>query len=506
MPALFQLERNLRHSTLQQQIRVQLVDAILGGYIPLDEPLPSSRGLAKSLKVARNTIVLVYDELAADGYLISKERSGYYIDPQFVSKKISTTKSKLDNKTGNSTNSTALTAHQRSFSWQDKIKADVNTPKNPSIAHTWQKHPFPFVYAQMDSTLFPIDNWRKCWRDAVSVQAIKDWTGDSYDSDDPLLIEQIQKRILPNRGIHANTDEILITVGSQQAIYLIAQLLLNSQSNFGMEDPGYISAAHVAKLFGATITPLAVNHSGLVINEQLNDCDLIYTTPSYQCPTTVTMPLAQRHQLLKKADKQDLLIIEDDYEMEINYDSNPVPALKSLDTNGRVIYIGSLSKTLAPGLRVGFMVGPKELIKAAQKLRQLMLKHPPLNNQRTVALFLAQGYHDALLRKLVRTFQERRSVMANALIKYIPQCHFFNSGGSSFWCELPKEINTQKLKESALDAGILIITGDSYFYDKSKQNNYLKLGFSAIQSTAIEAGIKGLADLILIQNKANQTA
>ena len=502
MPALFQLERNLRHSTLQQQIRVQLVDAILGGYMPLDEPLPSSRGLAKSLKVARNTIVLVYDELAADGYLISKERSGYYIDPEFISQKIST------NKTSTAKETVALTSlpspqRRNNFSWQDKIRAVVNTPENPSIAHTWQKHPYPFVYAQMDSTLFPTDNWRKCWRDAVSVQAIKDWTADSYDSDDPLLIEQIQKRILPNRGIQANTDEILITVGSQQAIYLISQLLLNSQTQFGIEDPGYISAAQVAKLFGASIKPLAINQNGLVINDQLNDCDLIYTTPSYQCPTTVTMPLAQRQQLLNKANLNDFLIIEDDYEMEINYDSNPVPALKSLDKDGRVIYIASLSKTLAPGLRVGFMVGPKQVIDAAKNLRQLMLKHPPLNNQRTVALFLAHGYHDALLRKLVRTFHGRRNVMANALIKYIPQCHFFNSGGSSFWCELPKEINTQELKESALNAGILIITGDSYFYDKSKPKNYLKLGFSAIQSSAIEAGIKRLADLILIQNKEN---
>jgi GntR family transcriptional regulator/MocR family aminotransferase len=500
MPALFQLDRNLRHTTLQQQIRAQLVDAILGGYIPLDEPLPSSRGLAKSLQVARNTIVLVYDELAADGYLVSKERSGYYVDPVFIAQNAIDS---IDSQFNSITHDPKGDKASSKVNWSSKLKLPLKDNLSPSIAHTWEKYPYPFVYAQMDNQLFPIDNWRKCWRDAVNVQAIKDWTGDRYDSDDPLLIEQIQKRILPNRGIQANTDEVLITVGSQQAIFLIAQLLLNQQSTFGIEDPGYLSAASVAELFKASIKSLSIDAQGLVVDPQLRKCDVIYTTPSYQCPTTVTMPIQRRRELLASAADNDFIIIEDDYEMEINYDSNPVPALKSLDTQDRVIYIGSLSKTLAPGLRVGFMVGPAALIQEAQKLRQLMLKHPPLNNQRTVALFLKQGYHDVLLRKLVRTFQQRRTIMANALTKHIPQCHFFNSGGSSFWCELPQEIDILLLKKQAIKQGILIITGDSYFYDKQKNNCFLKLGFSAIPASAIDKGIAALASLILSQGAKN---
>lgn len=488
MSALFHLERDHNAATLQKQIREQLVTAILGGYLPLDEPLPSSRRLAKSLNVARNTIVLVYDELAADGYLISRERSGYFVDPSFLPE--------LANAEGQSDDSDCNNANSEKVDWSRKLKIKPATQPNPTQAHAWQSYPYPFVYGQLDAKLFPIDNWRKCWRDAVSVQAIRDWTSDRYDSDDPMLIEQLQKRILPSRGIQADKDEILITIGSQQAIYLLAQLLLDNTSDFGIEDPGYTSAAHIAAVQGAKVTCLPVDNDGLIVDNNLNHCDAVYVTPSYQCPTTVTMSLERRQLLLKKSRKQDFVIIEDDYEMEMNYDSNPTPALKSLDHYDRVLYIGSLSKTLAPGLRMGFMVGPKELIQQARNLRQLMLRHPPLNNQRAVALFLAQGYHDALMRRLARNFQQRSDIMAAALDRYLPGSYIRPGGGSSFWCRLQDHIDGADIKALAARRGMLLISGDSYHYAPNLPRNYIKLGFSAIAPEAIEPGIKVLAELI----------
>lgn len=486
MSALFHLNRDSNASTLQNQIREHLVNAILGGYLPADEPLPSSRSLAKSLQVARNTIVLVYDELTADGYLISKERSGYFVDPAFLNNQT---------QTANTDDEISDSVYKKT-DWSKKLKVHAGTQQNPSQAHAWQSFPYPFVYAQLDSKLFPIDSWRKCWRDAVSVQAIRDWTSDRYDSDDPMLIDQIQKRILPNRGIQADSDEILVTIGSQHALYLLAQLLLDQTSKFCIEDPGYASAGHIAEVIGASVVSQPVDEQGLVVNDGLNGCDALYITPSYQCPTTVTMPLERRMELLEKATEQDFVIIEDDYEMEINYDSNPVPALKSLDKHDQVLYIGSLSKTLAPGLRMGFMVGPKELIREARNLRQLMLRHPPLNNQRAVALFLAQGYHDALLRRLARNFQDRSEAMAAALDTYLPGSYQQPSGGSSYWCKVPEHIDTAVLKEEAAQRGLLIISCSSYHFGDHLPKNYIKLGFSAIDISAIEPGIKILAELI----------
>lgn len=484
MSALFHLERDHCTLTLQKQIREQLVNAILGGYIPLDEPLPSSRSLAKALKVARNTIVLVYEELTADGYLRSKERCGYFVDESFLDGRLEQTIDRLAVET------------EQQVDWQQRIKRKANTQANPSQAHAWQSYPYPFIYGQLDPSLFPIDNWRKCWREAASVQAIRDWSSDRYDSDDPMLIEQIQKRILPTRGIQADKDEILITIGSQHALYLIAQLLLDQDSVFGMEDPGYTSVGHIADVCGATVKSLAVDAQGLIVDSVLDSCDALYVTPSYQCPTTVTMPLQRRQQLLDKASADDFIILEDDYEMEMNYDANPIPALKSLDKDERVLYIGSLSKTLAPGLRMGFMVGPKALIQEARNLRQLMLRHPPLNNQRAVALFLAQGYHDALLRKLSRNFKQRSEIICAALDRYLPNSYVKPSGGSSIWCRLPHGISDSALKACAAERGVLIISGDSYGYKRALADSYIKLGFSAIALDAIEPAIKILADLV----------
>ncbi|MBL1376490.1 PLP-dependent aminotransferase family protein [Zobellella iuensis] len=480
MSALFHLDRNAP-ATLQQQVREHLVSAILGGFLPHNQPLPSCRHLAKSLNVARNTIVLVYDDLVSDGYLTSHERRGYFVNPHFVANRLASPTSEP---------STPPAPH-----WERRLKLRPGQQPNASLSHDWQRYRYPFVYSQLDSSLFPVQHWRKCWRDAVSVQAIKDWGSDRYDSDDPLLIEQLQKRILPSRGIQASAEEILITVGSQQALYLLAQLLLDGQSCFGIEDPGYPSAAHIARLFGARVQSLAVDEQGLVVNETLSSCDAIYLTPSHQCPTTVTLPLERRQALLELAEQHDFLLIEDDYEMEMNFDSHPTPALKSLDNKGRVLYVGSLSKTLAPGLRMGFLVAPEPVIQEARNLRQLMLRHPPLNNQRAVALFLSLGYHDALVRKLAQVFEQRARCLADALQQHLPDCRVSSIGGSSCWLTLPENLDGTALKRLAAEHNLLIISGDSYHIGNGLPANTLKLGFSAIPLERIEPGIRLLGEL-----------
>ncbi len=469
-------------SPLQHQIREQLVVAILDGYIPVDMPLPSTRRLARQLRVSRNTVVTVYETLAADGYLISRERSGFYVNPEMVAGNIATDHEEADQGTA--------------IDWLSRLKVDPVVQSNVQKSYNWQEFEYPFIYGQLDPTLFPVNNWRECNRDAVSVQAIRDWTSDRFDSDDPLLVEQIRTRILTRRGIRAKDDEILITIGSQQALYLLAQLLLDSESTLGIENPGYMNVANIARLFRARVLGLPLDEQGVVLGDRLKEVDCLYVTPSHQCPTTVTMPLNRRSSLLQMADKHDFTIIEDDYECEINFQSDPTPALKSLDKSGRVIYLGSLSKTLAPGLRLGFLVGPATLIERARTLRQLMLRHPPSNNQRSVALFLSRGYHDSLVRSLTQAYAERGEIMANALSRYLPKSTLQPWGGSSFWVKGPKGLDARELKREAISRGILIESGDVYFLPEEAPLNFFKLGYSSIPAEKIEPGIRKLAELI----------
>lgn len=471
--------------SLQKQIREQVVNAINRKQIPLEQPLPSSRNLSKRLHVARNTVILAYDHLLNDGYLVARERSGYFVNPDVLQGQVDVS------------TASAQEVSEGRPDWSERLVSKPSEQKNINKPLDWKKYDYPFIYGQLDSNLFPINNWRECCRDAFSVSSIRDWASDHFDHDDPILIEQIHKRLLPRRGVWVDPEQILITVGSQHALYMLARLVLGNGSIMGLEDPGYVDARNIATQTPATLKPLPVDDNGLEVTSALDECDCIYVTPSHQSPTTVTMPLERRYELLQKAVDKDIILIEDDYESEINYDQNPLPALKSLDKNDRVIYLSSLSKTLSPGLRMGYMVGPIELIRELRALRRLMLRHPAANNQRSVALFLARGYHDTLVRNLVHVYRERCSLVKEVLDKYLPDsAQLPTYGGSSYWVKGPEYLDSRLLKDLAADEGILIEPGDIHFLSDNPPLNFFRLGFSAIADNKIEEGIKKLATII----------
>ena len=480
---LFQLSRD-RKISYQRQLREMIVSAILDDKLPLELPLPSSRELARHLGVARNTVVLAYQQLIDEGYLVSRERSGYFIDKTILDGRVRVEPLQLD-------------VAQDAPDWEAHIKFRPSRQRNIVKPVDWKQYPYPFLFGQLDPDLFPVADWRECCRQALSVSDIRDVTPDAIDTDDPLLIEQIQARILPRRGVWASRDEILITMGAQQALYILADLLIEPGTRVGIENPGYPDARNIFLLKSPEAIPLEVDEHGVVPSPALDRCEFVYVTPSHQSPTTVTMPLERRRELLQRAEANDFLIIEDDYESEINFVGQPTPALKSLDASGRVIYVGSLSKTLAPGLRLGYMVAPKPLIDEARALRRLMVRHPPANNQRIVALFLSMGHHDSLIHRLSQTYQQRWQVMGEALNRHLPESSRIPSfGGTSYWVEGPPGLDTRVLKERARAQGILIESGDICFMQDEPPQNFIRLGYSSIAARKIEPGIKKLAALI----------
>jgi len=471
--------------SLQAQIREMLVGAILDAHIPVGVALPSTRALALQLGVARNTVALAYELLVNEGYLLTRSRSGHFVNPEILA---------------NRPQARPRPHPERKappVAWAGRLRFTPSSQRNIGKPADWQKYPYPFVYGQIDPALLPIPGWRECSAQAMSVSAVRGWAGDLIDADDPLLIEQIQTRLLARRGVFAAPDEILVTVGAQHALFLLATLLVGPDVTVGVENPGYPDARNIFASRTSRVVALPVDEQGLALTPALAECDYVYVTPSHQCPTNVTMPLPRRQALLDWAQGGDRVLIEDDYEVELGIEGRAQPALKSLDPSGRVLYVSSLSKTLAPGIRSGFIVGSRELIREARMLRRLMLRHPAANNQRSVGLFLAMGYHDALLRRLKQTGAERPRALAAALARHLPDVAFRAvAGGTSFWLQFPPEVDTRVLARAAEARGVLIEPGDVFFAGSAPDAHHARLGFGSIATERIEAGIAELAGVV----------
>lgn len=484
-----QLLQRSAHENLSLQVRIRemLVSAILDCRIAPGAPLPSGREMANQLSVARNTVVLAYKQLSDEGFLLSRQRSGHFVNPEFVAGLHAAPKQ----------GGSGYSGVQASTNWHTRLRLRPTAQRSIHKPADWQKFPYPFLYGQFDASLFPTANWRECCLKALSVLDIRDWAPDHISRDDDSLVQQIRTRVLPRRGVWAATDEIMVTVGAQHAMYLVADLLIGEDSRVALEDPGYPDARNIFARRTPHLLPIAVDHHGLPIDRRLDHVDYLYVTPSHQCPTGVTMPLERRLELLRRADERDFIIIEDDFESENRFGGDPIPALKSLDRNNRVIYIGSLSKSWAPGLRLGYIVAPEELIAEFRALRRLMLRHPSAFIQRAFALFLSLGHHDSQLRRVALAHSERCRAMLDALAQHAPQCKVTSIiGGGSCWVRLPDGLCTSTLQQQAAAQGVLLEPGDVFFFSTPAPGSFLRLGFQSIPDKAIGPGIAILGQVI----------
>ncbi|MEM9966783.1 MAG: PLP-dependent aminotransferase family protein [Pseudomonadota bacterium] len=465
--------------TLQQQIQQMIAQGILSGRFQQGEKLPSTRKLAAHLGVSRITVTIAYTELLANDYLISKGRSGYFVSPNAPAPP--------DFK--------LMPLKQDAVDWGRAIGQRFSGGSKLAKPQDWARFRYPFIYGQADPTLFDHANWRLCALQALGQRDFTALTTDYYDQDDPQLIEFIARHILPRRGITARPEQILITLGAQNALWLTTQVLLTQRRRAALEDPCYPALRDILSQSRCHITPVRVDQDGLPPDAIPPTTDVIFTTPSHQCPTNATMPMDRRYALLDRARDMDALIVEDDYEFEMSFLKSPSPALKSLDQDGRVIYIGSFSKSIFPGLRLGYLVGSKPFIKEARALRASVLRHPPGHIQRTAAYFLSLGHYDALIRRMVNALESRRKVMESALSArglHVSGRGYF--GGSSFWMRAPDGVDTDDLAKRLQRKSVLIEPGRAFFAGRSQPANYYRLAYSSIAENRISEGVDAIAE------------
>ena len=475
--------------SLQQQIRRQLAIGIVNRQHPLHTPLPSIRRLSLELGVSVTTVALVYDALKQDGFVKGRARSGYFVNPQVltdpghaakgrVSAEIDLPHTRLDY---------PAVFRNRSF----------NLPRVVKPADCLVRYRYPFVCGLIDPPLFPIKSWRECVRDSVNVVELANWAADYSAIDDGLLIEQLIQRVLARRGVVAHPDEVLVTVGGQQALYIAMKLLLAPGETIGVEDPGYPDVINIATIEGFGVERLPVDRQGLTLSSDSSRCRCLFVTPSHQFPTTVTMPLERKLELLELTKKRNQFVIEDDYEADISFNQTPPRALKSLDSWGNVIYTGSLSKSLLPGLRIGYLVGDREFIREARALRHHILRHPPVNNQRSVALFLQRGYFDRFVARITSVYKSRCAVMYESLERHFPgACREPEYGGGSIWLRLPEAADAGVLRALVEEEGVFFETGGFTFADERNNRNHIRLGYSAIAASLIPEGIARIANAL----------
>ena len=490
--------------SLQAQIRQSIVELILNHLILPGDKLPSSRMLSQQLKVSRNTVIFAYQALVDTGYLQPRERSGYVVSEDAPTTRLVDTPGTQqlrnqqlgDHQWGDQPNPAGNgDSANGKIDWDTKLVQSCSYIRPVQKPVNWREYRYPFVYGQVDDELFSHSEWRDCARQALGMRNFSSMVGDFGQHDDPMLVNYICSRSLPRRGIKARPEQILVTMGAQNALYLVAQLLVDASKHVVIESPFYPDLRDILLQRTQSITALPVDSGGLILDEDvLRHADSVFITPSHQCPTTHTMSPSRRRQLLDTAAQHDLLIIEDDYEFEMNFLESPTPALKAQDTDGRVIYVGSLSKSVFPGLRLGYMVAPEELIQQARALRHLILRHPPGHAQRTLAYFMALGHYDAQIRRLRRHLAERRRVLQTAIdaegLFSHSAAHF---GGTSFWVSGPDWLDSRILAECAKQDGVLIEAGDVFFDRDTSPLNYFRLSYSAISTDRIPEGIARLA-------------
>ncbi|MBX3014034.1 MAG: PLP-dependent aminotransferase family protein [Caldilineaceae bacterium] len=473
---------------LYQQIEDYLRGQILSGALTAETRLPATRQLAQELGVSRITVNNAYAILESEGLVYTREGSGTYVlaRPPLLPR-------------------TTAGTNLHWPRWQRALEQAVAIPYEQQHTPTRRitPHPAPIAFTGVgDPREFPVQELARAMQDVLRRDGSAALAYGALDQGYGPLRTTIT-HILASQGITAHPDHILITAGSQQALALLCQVLLQAGDVILVERPTYNLALELFRAVGLQVVGLPVDAEGMMVDQlepllQQTRPKLIYTIPNFQNPTGSCLSSARRRQLVALADRYNVPILEDDFVGDLRYDGRTQPALKTLDPGGRVIYTGTFSKMLMPGLRVGFLVAEGPIFQRLVELKRVSdLTTPPLM-QRTLEAYVNVGQYQAHVRRSCRLYRQRRDAMLTAIRRHLPpEIHVDPPQGGLFvWLRLPSGCSCLDLIPLAREAGVEFAPGPRFFANPAEGLPYLRLNFATQTPSEISEGIRRLGSAL----------
>ncbi|TJZ60080.1 PLP-dependent aminotransferase family protein [Sphingobacterium olei] len=455
-------------------IYLQIADAIIkdihSGRLKPGDALPGSRNLAQLLKINRNTVVEALNVLLIEGWLISKERQG-----TFVADALPDFKSVQKSNRGTAAIENTAIKHFH-------LQIDDGSP---------------------DSKIAPITELARAYRQIFNQKARWQMMGYGNELGDLEFRKSIIQMLNHQRGMQVNEQNICITRGSQMAMYLTAQCLFTKDDYVMIENPGYKPAWKAFESAGAKLLPVSVDKDGLLIDGVISylkahkKIKAIYVTPHRQYPTTATLSLKRRLELIRLSNKYGFTIIEDDYDNEFHFGYRPVLPLSSFTELKNYVYIGTMSKVVAPALRIGYLASKdSSLIEKVGSLRKIIDVQSDSIMEQAVLQLIKDGTIKRHIRKSTNHYKAKRDFTATMLNQYLKDkaTYVVPDGGLAFWIVPNKQIDWLQVSKKLKNRGITIIRPDTYSLDKTI--NGIRLGYGSLSEKELEEGIIALSKLL----------
>jgi len=480
---------------LQTQIFDQIRGLILEGRLKPGTPIPATRALAEQLGVSRNTVTLAYEQLIIEGYLQTRRAVGTFVSFDLPASSLLS-------------DSGEAVSHDNSERLIDRQPVRFRGTPHPVVNRNRHNLAVDFWVGRPDARSFPSKTWRRLLNRELTHPS-SSLTEYGEPGGLPALRQAIADHLGPARGISTTPEQVIIVAGCQEALNVAARLFVGQDTPVVVENPCYQGASNLMESYGARLIPVAVDGEGLDVAQlPQKPVSLAYVTPSHQYPMGATLSLERRLRLLDWAWKTGAYIIEDDYDSDFRYDGSPLTALKGLDKRGCVIYMGTFSKSVGAGIRIGYLVVPRELVEPATTVKALLDNGHPWLDQAVLADFISSGTFSNHLRRIRYTYKLRRDCLIEALGRHFGDVALSGvMGGMHLVWHLPRSFpKAKKLQEMALDRGIGIYSlqdgAASVFGSNNFDERAIMLGYSSTSEKQIREGIARIAKVVPVKRRA----